>query len=84
MGKYLQAQANLPEGQNDVAKALADEIALADKVAGAGMSNPEVPGMMAYVTASARAAQAGQDPTTVPKPTMDELRAGTYDPTVPR
>lgn len=78
MEEALKAQSRLNDDEASHAAVLEREIAFAETVKAAGLANPEIPGMMAYVIASAKAVQAGQDPTTVPKPTLEQLQNGTY------
>lgn len=70
---YLRTQRRQNDDSLDVAGVLQQEIALAEKVKGAGLADPMIPGMMGYIIDTAKVTLAGGDPRTVTRPTREQM-----------
>lgn len=76
MEDLLRSQSRLNEDEADIAATLQKEIALAQKVKAANLPDGQIGRMMDYILASAQVTMQGGDPSTVHRPTPEELRGG--------
>lgn len=70
---YLRTQRRQNDDSLDVGAVLQQEIVLAEKVKGAGLADPMIPGMMTYIIDTAKVTLAGGDPRTVTRPTREQM-----------